>query len=417
MPGIRHIRACLCVLILVLVTSSCDNEPWCPENRSYCWAGCVDLSNDDDNCGECGNQCASHSECVNGECVCRVGYTDCSGQCVNLNYDSNNCGDCGNTCSEMESCKNGVCGDWGDDLGIIMCGTECVDPKSDENHCGGCFNACGDNQECMDGQCVDVCMCHEDADCMPGKCCIECKCIPNGCEGKCCGDDACGGTCPDECADGEICDDSTCTCEEYGDWGDPCPYQDIHLDVPECRPGTICIGTEDIGDVCPSGSDDECSYSWYNPVCVDGYCKYSMCWLECDLDFDEYPCGCPTGYVMHEIEYEQELVCICEYEGLPGTQGPGEPCPFGDVNTSYDFCGKYECNGMACLGNGANGSNGACPGGAATECTEIPESHNPDCANGLCGFSFCAPPCIDGACDDGFEPEDVGGTCYCVPLP
>lgn len=403
-------------LFTAAVAASCDNEPWCPETQAYCWARCVDLSNDEDNCGECGNQCGSHTECVNGECVCAAGYTDCSGQCVNLHYDSNNCGACGNTCEAPKTCKNGVCSSGCKDLGLIICGTVCVDPMNDADHCGECFNACGVNQECMNGQCVDVCECHEDADCMPGYCCMNCMCFPKGCEGKCCGEDRCGGTCPDECAAGEICDVSTCTCEEHGDVGDPCPYQDIHLDVPGCRPGTICIGIEDSGDVCPSGADDECPYSWYNPVCVGGSCKYSMCYLECDLDFDEYPCGCPTGYAMHEFEYEQELVCVCWYDEQSGTQGPGEPCPFGDVNTNHDYCGKYdECNWMICLGN--DSTDGTCPGGSATECTEIPESHNPDCVNGTCGFSFCAPPCVDGACDDGFEPEDISGTCYCIPLP
>jgi hypothetical protein len=174
------------------------------------------------------------------------------------------------------------------------------------------------------------------------------------------------------------------------------------------------MGTADMGSECPSGTNDECGYSWYNPVCVDGYCKYSMCYLECDLDFDEYPCGCPTGYEMRE--YEQEMVCVCLPEGQYGSQGPGEPCPFGNVNLNYDFCGKYdECSGMVCIGN--DSTDDTCPGGSATDCTEIPESYNPDCVNGTCGFSFCSPPCIDGACDDGFKPEVVYGTCYCTPLP
>jgi len=405
---------CACVLVLAFVATCCDNKSHCPEGQSLCWAQCVNLMKDYDNCGECDNQCDPHSDCIDGLCKCNPGFTKCDGLCVDLDFNTDNCGECGNVCDAGASCCDGTCGSCDCPQGFIVCGNQCIDPNIDESHCGACFNACGENQECMDGQCVDICVCHEDADCMHGYCCNSCMCFPKGCEGKCCGVDACGGTCPDECADGEICDDSTCACEEYGDENDPCPYGEINPDEPECGPGRICLPFAN-GE-CPSGTNDECRDNWGNPFCIGGFCRYSMCFIECDPDFDEFPCGCPHDYFMNEIVHEQEQICICIYGPPEGTQRPGEPCPFGDVNTSYDFCGGYgECNGMVCLGN--DSTDGTCPGGSAAECTEIPESYNPVCVNGTCGFSFCAPPCINGACDDGFKPEDVGGTCYCTPLP
>lgn len=345
------------------------------------------------------------------------GQTNCNGTCSNLDYDYANCGACGRECHGDEICVYGSCAveDGCTDLfpELTDCDGECADLHKDRNHCGECHNTCLPGQECIEGRCVNTCVCHENADCTHGFCCDNCKCVLNGCEDRCCGDDACGGTCPDECADGKNCIESTCTCEEYGDENDPCPYGEINPDEPECGPGRICLSTTTIE--CPSGTTEECDDNWGKPFCVDGYCRYSRCYLECDLDFDEFPCGCPHDYSMNEYVHEEEQICICFYAPIEGTQRPGEPCPFtGGVNTSYDFCGEYgECNGMVCLGNSS--TDGTCPGGSATECTEIPESYNPACVNGTCGFSFCAPPCIDGACDDGFMPEDVGGTCYCTP--
>jgi hypothetical protein len=95
-----------------------------------------------------------------------------------------------------------------------------------------------------------------------------------------------------------------------------------------------------------------------------------------------------------------------------GSGQPGEPCPFGEVNGTADNCAA----GLVCLGFPDNGTSGTCPGGNITECTDIPASANPDCVNGNCGASFCAEQCdAQGNCPAGFWPQDVGGTCYCIP--
>lgn len=64
-----------------------------------------------------------------------------------------------------------------------------------------------------------------------------------------------------------------------------------------------------------------------------------------------------------------------------------------------------------------NDNAGSCPGGMDSECTDIPPSHNPDCVDGVCGYSFCAVQCDDqGNCEVGYEPMEEDNTCYCVPI-
>jgi hypothetical protein len=70
---------------------------------------CVTPAVDRDNCGECGNQCGNHADCVNGECICVAGFTDCYGECVNLNFDAKHCGDCDNACPDGVACQMGTC--------------------------------------------------------------------------------------------------------------------------------------------------------------------------------------------------------------------------------------------------------------------------------------------------------------------
>jgi hypothetical protein len=88
----------------------------CPDGYGYCGSGrcvdsCANLSSDSNNCGGCGNICASDQTCVNGTCTapCAAGETTCNGLCVDITSDPHNCGSCGNICPANRHCDNGVC--------------------------------------------------------------------------------------------------------------------------------------------------------------------------------------------------------------------------------------------------------------------------------------------------------------------
>ncbi|KAM7280203.1 hypothetical protein ACFE04_007337 [Oxalis oulophora] len=67
-----------------------SNSTVCCNNK------CIDLVNDDQNCGACKNKCKHTQSC-------------CRGQCVYLAYDKRHCGKCNNKCPHGEYCVYGMC--------------------------------------------------------------------------------------------------------------------------------------------------------------------------------------------------------------------------------------------------------------------------------------------------------------------
>lgn len=87
------------------------------------------MNSNDSNCGACGNACppgrfcygvecvcegsgllCTGGQCQNGICMCPSGLTYCSAsdQCMDLSSNVNNCGSCGNVCASGVCC-NGTC--------------------------------------------------------------------------------------------------------------------------------------------------------------------------------------------------------------------------------------------------------------------------------------------------------------------
>ena len=90
--------------------------------------------------------------CTSGVCACAAGQTDCGDVigCVDEQTDTDNCGACGNHCATGAVCNAGVCACL---AGNVNCGAVCVDLSTDPNHCGTCDTACPSGHSCVSGQC------------------------------------------------------------------------------------------------------------------------------------------------------------------------------------------------------------------------------------------------------------------------
>ncbi len=193
-----------------------------------------DLSNDEANCGACGNACGADETC-------------CGGSCVDTRMSAGHCGACavdgGATCGSSEVCCNGTCADalscgtCMDDCGAMgrdCCRGACVDYQTDESHCGACGNACAAGQICCGGACVgsDASHCGQSCDtCTAGSelCCAgSCVAVDNT---NC---NACGVTCGTGQCCGAGCVDLQTDRNNCGTCGEVCPASQV------CSRGECC---------------------------------------------------------------------------------------------------------------------------------------------------------------------------------
>jgi len=80
---------------------------------------CTNVKDNADHCGACGHACPARAECTDGKCVaCQPGFSVCLGQpvdphglrsCVDLKNDESNCGKCDRSCPDSWGCVNGHC--------------------------------------------------------------------------------------------------------------------------------------------------------------------------------------------------------------------------------------------------------------------------------------------------------------------
>jgi hypothetical protein len=171
----------------------------------------ADLSSDPQNCGACGNACASGAACSNGTCgaACPAGTTLCGASCVNTATDVFNCGGCGKACAANNAtpaCASGTCVIASCNPGFANCdnsaGNGCeVNLSVDAKNCGACGNACGAGGTCASGACIGATpTCTDgnkngnetDVDCGGGTCptcavskhcAVDSDCTSNACDG------------------------------------------------------------------------------------------------------------------------------------------------------------------------------------------------------------------------------------------
>src|SRR6185295_16704348 len=85
----------------------------CPTGSTQCGSICVDMLNDNANCGACKNACGAGTACSAGACAvtisCQAPLTQCGNICQDLQNDNAHCGACGNTCDAGMLCALGGC--------------------------------------------------------------------------------------------------------------------------------------------------------------------------------------------------------------------------------------------------------------------------------------------------------------------
>jgi hypothetical protein len=202
---------------------------------------CVNRSDDDLNCGGCGNECIGGSVCQYGECLCRYDEEACSdgygrAKCTKIQNDPNNCGGCGVACPSGSSCQFGTCtcrSDTGDcpdstkcqdgdcdckpwqtlcpvDLRLYDFDFWCVNTDDDSSNCGDCGVTCPPGSHCLGGRCtcrIGKTLCPAGRD--------DQQCVDTLTDINNCG--VCGNRCP---IDGS-CKDGVCTARPSDQVADP----------------------------------------------------------------------------------------------------------------------------------------------------------------------------------------------------
>lgn len=126
-----------------------DSDPSCPPGMNRCGGKCVDLRNDSNHCGKCGQPCTGGTVCKSGSC-CPPSMTNCGGLCADLFSDAKHCGKCNQSCGKDEECVGSMCCG----TGQANCNGKCTKVESDVNNCGSCGNKCPANEKCEKGKCA-----------------------------------------------------------------------------------------------------------------------------------------------------------------------------------------------------------------------------------------------------------------------
>ena len=298
---------------------------YCTYDKICCRGECRSI--DEDNCGACDRACDENEVCSvqndgSWNCNCKATNmictkTCCADGCVELENNSNHCGACGNACSNGAVCLGSTCKCIGN---MSYCNDTCVDISSSLENCGTCGNVCPDVANpnmhlsasyCSGGRCYTVCekgYTNHDGD------------ISNGCEfsSSYCGN---GKIDPGELCDGYALNMQTCQTVLGNNYSGVvhCLEGCMGFDTSECasidtsavcgndiaETGEMCDGTDLRDKTCESIFGDG---STGTPVCQDcitigpGTCTNTGTTTPAECTDSDYRCngkvlqGCIAGH-------------------------------------------------------------------------------------------------------------------------
>jgi hypothetical protein len=424
-----------------LVTATCCNGQCCPAGTglSCCPTGCVNLQDDNENCGSCGNACPTGGTCINGQCGCIIVTgplagrflapassqtgTICNGQCVDTQTDPSNCGACGNVCPSGELCVGGACGCGGTSCGPpnTCCNNQCVDTQTDPNNCGTCGNVCSAGATCQNGQCSGC----AGGETMCSGVCVDTQSDPSNCgscgnscpSGVVCQNGQCNGTCEPPCAPGLSCCvyelgcESGCCVDLLRD------TQNCGACQNACQPGQVCFNGEcgcgpcEPGKICCPGCivSSGSVYCCVDPMSDNSNC--GGCGIQCAknelcCDGQCIPCAsapfafCCNGQCCRDAPPGTPQYC-CGGQCCYGDCRNGKCCPFGVFCNDGECCTQtYGCCGDVCCPYGCSPDATCCPSEQPTGCLSgcADTQTNPNNC-GTCG-NACGPglQCVGGKC-------------------
>jgi hypothetical protein len=320
-------------------------EADCPAGLMSCDGECVDLQEDNNNCGACGRVCPSDRTCLAGVCACPPSTTDCDGLCVDLRSSNDHCGACGNRCELPLICN-----------GEGVCEEDCIEgfTRCDGDEGPYCAHTPTDPRNC--GFCGHVCMAYDNAApvCDEGLCTLACYpgyhdlngIVDDGCEYACvvmspteeCNgfDDDCNGGIDEtfDCEPGTVSDCSS-SCGTAGSRAcDPsCLWEPCEPPPEECNGlDDDCSGEPDDVFACVRGATVDCINACGNP-------GLGLCSDACDPP-STAECGQMPPWWNSRYAYRR-MVTITD---AGGTGVPGDMTVFFPLPAA-DFSGKIRADG------------------------------------------------------------------------
>lgn len=370
-----------------LGTCTCGDSPACAGGQSCCLQKCVDVTGDDNNCGECGLNCldqvkgAQNPHCENSKCdydVCDEDRLDCDSDRSNgceTTRDMENCSFCQQPCEGMVQHASGLVCKQGQD-GTFACDYDQCDAgfyDCDSDRSNGCEtevsteNCTGCGENCIENTDGPSCVIDDDTGAYRCGCTVSSSCNPQGGDsGQCCDKRCVARDDPMHCGDcTTVCDDPSrpvCT--------DPYSHTCGCVDNEQCGAGSLCcdgscipISEQNCGEcgrVCDAKRDHGSRCDLETGTC---YCENSEdCRLSgfagSGMTCDNSECVCEwSNDITNPVDptYPEENVPCCGVEwvydvmtnplacGQCGVQCPqGEDCIYGGCTcSSHSFCPKY----------------------------------------------------------------------------